>query len=140
MKSHASTDYKAWLQLSSELYWSNDEWNHDYEAPQLIMFDAIFSLVQWFISACEVSERLLFIAEVVERIELIARLDRCIAGAFQQQIGWKSAIGQAMRRGLYGIAVVMLNVFVLHFNFNKLTTREGDRVGPVLARCYAPNV
>jgi hypothetical protein len=60
---------------------------------------------------------LLFVAEVIERIELIARFCGLGAGAFEQQVGRERTVRQTMCRGLDGIAVVMMNVFSLHFNF-----------------------
>jgi len=64
-----------------------------------------------------VLQRLFFVVEVVERIELVARFRTRIDGALEQQVRRKRTVRQTMCRGLDGIAVVMMNVFVLHFNF-----------------------
>ena len=64
-----------------------------------------------------VLQRLFLVVEVVERIKLVTRFCRRIAGALEQQVGGKRTVRQTMCRGLDGIAVVMMNVFVLHFNF-----------------------
>ena len=73
--------------------------------------------------ACRVLQRLLFAREVIERIELVTAFGARAFGAFEQKVGREPTIGQTMRCRVNGIAVVLLNVFLVHFSFNEVKAR-----------------
>jgi hypothetical protein len=87
--------------------------------------------------AARVLQGLFFVVEVIKRIELVARFRRRIAGAFEQQVGGKRTVGQTMCRRLDGIAVVMMNVFALHFNFKYSYACRANQDEPVRAEANA---
>lgn len=73
--------------------------------------------------ACRVLQRLFLTREVVERIELVTAVGLRAISAFEQQVGGKTTVRHPMRGWLNGIAVVLMNLLVLHFNFIDIRMR-----------------